>query len=171
MGFRGGMGGMGRREEYAVFAGSTEKGKRKVSDIALLKRLFHYAGLYQRHLFLIIISTITSSLCNTSMPYLQSIAIDQIISKGDYSGFIWWLPLFAGVATITFLAQYLQLCNVDFIGENVVSELREDMMTRLQILSLRYFAEGETGRVMSKITNDAEAVRLFIRMGITTCSR
>ena len=164
MGGPGGMMGGAHRD----FSGSREAEKRKVSDITLLKRLMRHIRPYRRQLFLIITTVIISSLCNTLLPYLHSIAIDQIIGSGSFSSFFWWTPIYLGVVSTIFVTQYLQLYYVAFVGENIISELREEMMTRLQILSLRYFAEGETGRVMSRITNDAEAVRMFFRMGITT---
>jgi len=110
----------------------------------------------------------TSSLCNTSIPYLHKVAIDQIIGGGSFEGFFWWIPLFVGVAVLNFVMQYQQQYLTAFVGENLISKLREDLVTRLQVLSLRYFAEGETGRVMSRVTNDAEALRMFFRTGIAT---
>lgn len=156
-------------DSHGAFSGRMEReGKRAVSDTTLLKRLMRHIRPYRRHLFLIITAVVISSLCNTAMPYLHRIAIDQIIGSGSFDGFLWWTPIFVGVATLSFVMQYLQLYFTAFVGENIISELREDMMTRLQVLSLRYFAEGETGRVMSRVTNDAEVVRMFFRMGIAT---
>lgn len=172
MGMRGGMGGgMGRRGMgggFGAFGSGVESKKRKVSDVSLLKRLVGYAEPYRRKLILVFLTTVVSSLCKIAMPYLHSIAIDQFINSGDLTGFAWWLPLFIGVAAIVFATQYFQLYSMSIVGENIISKLREDMMVRLQVLSLRYFAEGETGQVMSRVTNDAEAVRMFFRMGITT---
>ncbi|MDQ1280535.1 MAG: ATP-binding cassette, subfamily multidrug efflux pump [Thermoproteota archaeon] len=173
MGFGGGpMGpgmGPGMGGGAGVFGGRSEReGRRKLSDTVLLKRLVRYMRRYQHQLIIIIASVITSSLCNTMMPYLHSIAIDQIISPGNFSGFYWWVPVFLSIATLGFITMYLQQYLIAYVGENVISEVRRDMMKHLQVLSLRYFAEGETGRVMSRVTNDAEAVRVFFRMGITT---
>lgn len=117
---------------------------------------------------MVCIAVVISSLCGTSMPYLHSIAIDQIIKSGSVEGFLWWMPLFVGVAALTFVAQYFQQYFTAYIGENIISQLRNDMVERLQVLSLRYFAEGETGRIMSRVTNDAETLRMFFRTGITT---
>ena len=41
------------------------------------------------------------------------------------------------------------------------------MMARQQVISLRYFSEGEIGRIMSRLINDANTVRIFIRQGLT----
>jgi len=39
---------------------------------------------------------------------------------------------------------------------------------KLQEISLKYFSEGETGRIMSRPTTDSQQVRIFMRMGLTT---
>ena len=142
--------------------------ERRVSDVAILKRLWRYIRPYRRRLSLIVGAVVISSLCSTLTPYLHGIAIDQIIGTGDVAGFLWWTPLFLGVAAVILVTQYLQQYLMAYIGEHVVWRLRCDMVERLQVLSLRYFAEGETGQVMSRVTNDAEVVRMFFRMGITT---
>jgi ATP-binding cassette subfamily B multidrug efflux pump len=155
------MGGRGPLGEY-------NRKERKVSDTALLKRLMHYIGPYRSRIALIVTTMVLTAICNMTSPYLQSIAINQIIALGRFDAFYWWVPLFLGLAAVAVLANYLSLSNLVFVGEHIISELREDMMRHLQALSLRYFAEGETGQVMSRVTNDAEAVRVFFRMGISS---
>jgi ABC-type multidrug transport system fused ATPase/permease subunit len=53
------------------------------------------------------------------------------------------------------------------VGENVVAKMRDDMTKKQQFISLRYFSEGEIGRIMSRLINDANTVRIFIRQGLT----
>jgi ATP-binding cassette subfamily B protein len=54
------------------------------------------------------------------------------------------------------------------VGENVVAKMRDGMMEKLQVISLRYFSEGEIGRIISRPTNDANTVRIFLRVGLTS---
>jgi ABC-type multidrug transport system fused ATPase/permease subunit len=54
------------------------------------------------------------------------------------------------------------------VGENVVAKMRDEMISKLQMISLRYFSEGEIGRIMSRPINDANTVRIFLRMGLTS---
>jgi ATP-binding cassette subfamily B protein len=162
-GLGGGMGG-----GHGAFGSETERRKRTVSDSALLRRIMAYGKPYKSKLIVLVFSLVVSSLCNTLMPTLHKIAIDQIIGPGALGGFLWWVPIFIGVTVIIFVTQYVQQYMTAFVGENMISNLRLDMVKQLQILSLRYFAEGETGRVMSRVTNDAEALRQFLRMGAAT---
>ena len=162
-GLGGGMGG-----GHGAFGSETDRKKRTVSDLSLLRRLMTYARPYKSRLIVLIVSLVTSSLFNTLMPTLHKIAIDQIIEPVALDGFLWWVPIFIGVTVAIFITQYVQQYMTAFVGENMISNLRLDMVKQLQILSLRYFAEGETGRVMSRVTNDAEALRQFLRMGATS---
>jgi ATP-binding cassette subfamily B protein len=162
-GLGGGMGG-----GHGAFGSETERRKRTVSDSALLRRIMAYGKPYKPKLIVLVVSLVVSSLCNTLMPTLHKIAIDEIIGPGALDGFLWWVPIFIGVTVIIFVTQYVQQYMTAFVGENMISNLRLDMVKQLQILSLRYFAEGETGRVMSRVTNDAEALRQFLRMGAAT---
>ena len=45
--------------------------------------------------------------------------------------------------------------------------MRDDMTAKQQVISLRYFSEGEIGRIRSRLINDANTVRIFIRQGLT----
>ena len=51
---------------------------------------------------------------------------------------------------------------VSEVGNNITAELRTDLTTHIQDISLRYFSEGETGRVMSRVTNDVEVLTQFL---------
>lgn len=89
MGWIGGGGGGGGLDggrpsfaEHRALRGEIEReGKRTVSDLALLKRLIVYAKPFQRQLIILVTALVISALSNITMPYLHSIAIDQIIGR------------------------------------------------------------------------------------------
>jgi ABC-type multidrug transport system fused ATPase/permease subunit len=127
---------------------------------------------YQRNLTIGVVSIILGAVTGLAAPYLHKIAIDQIIAppngSPNLSGFIWWIPIFVFVTLMNYLLQYVQVFQMRIIGENVVAMMRDDMNAKLQKISLRYFSEGEIGRIMSRPTNDANNVRIFLRMGLTS---
>ena len=99
---------------------------------------------------------------------MHAIAIDQIITPKNLSGFVWWIPLFVAVVLGNYAFQYVQTYQMRIVGENTVAKMRDDMMEKLQAISLKYFSEGEIGRIISRPTNDANTVRIFLRMGFTS---
>jgi ABC-type multidrug transport system fused ATPase/permease subunit len=99
---------------------------------------------------------------------MHAIAIDRIITPKNLSGFIWWIPLFVAIILGNYLFQYIQTYQMRIVGEKLVAKMRDDMMEKLQVISLKYFSEGEAARIISRPTNDANTVRIFIRVGLTS---
>ncbi len=151
---------------FGVFSkGYEESRKRTIKDRVLIKRIYYHAKGYRRNLATGVLAIVLSSLTGLISPYLHKIAIDQIIQPQDLSGFVWWVPLFILVTVSTYLLQYVQVFQMRIVGENVVAKLRDEMMAKLQLVSLRYFSEGEIGRIMSRVINDSNRVRQFLREG------
>lgn len=145
-----------------------ETRKRTIPDRVLMERLYGYAERHKRSLFLGMVSIILTALTGLASPYLHELAIDKIIVPGDLSGFTWWIPVFVIVVLASHLFQYVQTYQMRLVGENVVSDMRDDMMEQLQTISLRYFSEGEIGRIISRPITDANTVRIFLRIGLTS---
>lgn len=154
---------------YGTFSTKQEeRRKRTVLDRVLIRRVYEYAQAHRRNLIIGVSATITGALTGLASPYMHAIAIDQIITPKNLSGFIWWIPLFAAVILGNYMFQYIQTYQMRVVGENVVAKMRDDMMEKLQVISLRYFSEGEAGRIISRPTNDANTVRIFLRLGLTS---
>lgn len=154
---------------YGVFTTrSDESRKRTVPDRTLIARTYKYARPYRRNLLTGVAAILLTSVTGLASPYLHKVAIDQIIQPGQLSGFIWWIPLFVVGTLGSYFFQYVQVFQMRVLGEKVVAGMRDEMMRKLQVISLRYFSEGEIGRIMSRPTSDSNAVRIFLRMGLTS---
>jgi ATP-binding cassette subfamily B protein len=154
---------------YGTFSTKQEeKRKRTVPDRVLIRRVYDYAQAHKRNLIIGISATVAGALTGLASPYMHAIAIDQIITPKNLAGFIWWIPLFAAIILGNYVFQYIQTYQMRVVGEKVVAKMRDDMMEKLQVISLRYFSEGETGRIISRPTNDANTVRIFLRLGLTS---
>jgi len=152
---------------FGVFSRYEESRKRTIPDRVLIRRLYRFIKPYKRNLTRGVVAIILSSVTGLLSPYLHKVAIDQIITPLNLSGFIWWIPIFVIVTLGNYLLQYVQVFQMRIVGENVVAGIRDEMMSRLQAISLRYFSEGEIGRIMSRPINDSNTVRIFLRMGLT----
>jgi ATP-binding cassette subfamily B multidrug efflux pump len=154
---------------YGTFSTKQEeKRKRTVPDRVLIRRVYEYARAHRRNLMIGVSATVAGALTGLAAPYMHAIAIDRIITPKSLSGFIWWIPLFAAIVLGGYVFQYIQTYQMRVVGEKVVAKMRDDMMDKLQVISLRYFSEGEIGRIISRPTNDANTVRIFLRMGLTS---
>lgn len=154
---------------HGVFSTRSEESKKRTTpDWVLIRRVYNYAKQYRKSLAIGVTTIVLGALTGLVSPYLHKIAIDQIILPKNLAGFIWWIPVFAFVTLMNYVLQYVQVFQMRTVGENVVAKMRDEMISKLQKISLRYFSEGETGRIMSRPTNDANNVRIFLRMGLTS---
>jgi len=154
---------------FGVFSTRYEETrKRTVSDRTLMRRVYTYSIGHRKPLAIGVIAIVLGSLTGLASPYLHKVAVDQIIQPGNLSGFLWWVPVFVFVTLGNYLLQYVQVFQMRIVGENVVAKMRDEMMSKQQVISLRYFSEGEIGRIMSRLINDANNVRIFLRMGLTS---
>jgi ATP-binding cassette subfamily B multidrug efflux pump len=154
---------------YGTFSTKQEeRRKRTVPDRVLIRRVYEYARAHRRNLAIGASATIAGALTGLAAPYMHAIAIDQIITPKNLSGFMWWIPLFILIVLSNYVFQYIQTYQMRVVGERVVARMRDDMMDKLQVISLRYFSEGEIGRIISRPTNDANTVRIFLRLGLTS---
>ena len=103
----------------ATFGALAERSERRISDLTLLKRFMKYIKPYRRRIIVIAIAVIAGAICDTSVPYLHSIVINQIIGTGNLGSLVWWVPLFISVATFSFAMQYLQQYLMAVVGENI----------------------------------------------------
>jgi len=153
---------------YGTFCSEEEESrKRTAPDRVLIKRVYDYAKAHRRNLIIGVSATLLGALTGLAAPYMHAIAIDQIIVPRELSGFLWWIPLFIVIILGNYAFQYVQTYQMRIMGERVVAEMRDDMMEKLQVISLRYFSEGEVGRIISRPTSDANTVRIFLRLGLT----
>lgn len=155
--------------QYATFSSrAEEERKRTTPDIVLIKRLLYYAKPFKKNLLIAILAIFLSSITGLVSPYMHKLAIDQIIQTKNLIGFLWWIPLFVLVVLVNYLSQYIQIYQMRIIGENTVARIRDEIMEKLQVISLRYFSEGEIGRILSRPINDANTLRIFLRVGFTS---
>jgi ATP-binding cassette subfamily B protein len=153
---------------FKIFSREEEERRRTVPDRVLIRRMYDYAKPYRRNLIIGALTTVLTSVTGLFSPYLHKIAIDQIIQPGKLAGFLWWIPLFILITLAMYFFQYIQLFQMRIVGERVVARMRDEMIHKLQVISLRYFSEGEIGRILSRPVNDANTVRIFLRMGLTS---
>ena len=135
----------------------------------ILKRLLSYTWKYKGYVIAIIIFTLISALLQVISPYLQGTAFfDQVLKDGHiHYGRIFEL---VGVLVILHLLSTLLTiiygrANSKFANE-VVYDLKTDVFSSMQRLSIKYFTDKETGALMTRVNSDAEEVQWFMLDGL-----
>lgn len=97
------------------------------------------------------------------MPWLLKVAIDRVLPNADYT--LFWL-LCAGmiiVYTARCLLRYVASFLMDYTGVRVMIDLRQKVFRHLQSLSLRFYEEYRTGKLISNVISDVALLQVLMR--------
>ena len=96
-------------------------------------------------------------------PWVIKLIIDDVIQAKELSLLPWILGLLAGANVLKNLFASFRIRLNNQLEQTVVHDLRGQIFSALQRLSLSYFENRSTGEIMSRVTNDTEHVeRIFI---------
>ncbi|MEE9617769.1 MAG: ABC transporter ATP-binding protein [Anaerolineae bacterium] len=132
----------------------------------VLKRLFGYVRPYWKPLVVTGALLLLRTGLNLLPPLFQREIVDQVIGGHDLSRL--------GVMIATLIGVYAILQFVDFgdlyvrhaLGERFIFDLRVRIYAHLQRLSLSFFERTSTGELMSRVTNDVNALEQFVTHGV-----
>jgi ABC-type multidrug transport system fused ATPase/permease subunit len=99
---------------------------------------------------------------------LAKLAIDEGIGKGDRGALDLIVLAFVGSALLYWLATFLQTYLTGWVGQRALQDLRIQLFEHLQSLSLGFYSRVRAGVVISRITNDVQALDSLVSDGITT---
>ena len=123
-----------------------------------LTRLLSYMLPYKKELLSIGVLVAVSSLLSLLGPYYVGVAVDKYITMGDLAGLLGIVLLLVVVYVGGWGAQAIQGVLMARVSQRVLKGLRKDLFEHLQTLSLSFFNRNTQGELMSRLTNDVEAV-------------
>ena len=101
-----------------------------------------------------------------ALPWLIKDAIDTILYKADGSVSLLRYPLLIlGAAILQGCFRYGWRININGFSRRCEADLRDRVFSHLQKLPLNYFQHTKTGDLMSRMTNDIQAVRELMGFG------
>jgi len=130
-----------------------------------LKRLFNHLKPYWKKLLVILTLLLLWTGLELLPPLFQRTIIDDIVQTGDTSRLV---PLVSGLIGIYLALQLVSAGDLYLrhaLGERFILDLRVELYAYLQRLSLSYFERTSTGELMSRITNDVNALEQFVTHG------
>ncbi|MGH7828876.1 MAG: ABC transporter transmembrane domain-containing protein, partial [Candidatus Binatia bacterium] len=98
------------------------------------------------------------------VPWLIKEGIDAMVQDRSAS-LVKYPALILGAAVLQGLFRYLWRVNIHGFSRRSESDLRDTVFRHLQQLPLSYFQRSKTGDLMSRLTNDVQAVRELLGFG------
>jgi len=107
------------------------------------------------------------SLATTATGYLIKPVIDDIFVNKDTTGLVMLPLLVIGVYLMKALGTYGQEFFMNYVGEDIIRRLRNQLYDRIQDLPLSFFQKERTGTLMSRITNDVNILKSMVSTAVT----
>ncbi len=138
----------------------------KAYDSKLMKRLLGYIKPYKKYVIVAIVLNIVVAALGPLRPYLTKIAIDKYIAHKDYHGLFIISLLLLGSLLLQAIIQFFLTYYTQYIGQKTIFDLRDQLFTHTQRLALRFFDKTPIGRIVTRVTNDIEALNELFSSGI-----
>jgi ATP-binding cassette subfamily B multidrug efflux pump len=138
----------------------------KAYDSRLMKRLLGYIKPYKKYVIFAIFLNIVVAALGPLRPYLTKIAIDNYIANKDLHGLLIISLLLLASLLMQAIIQYLLTYYTQYLGQKTIYDLRTQIFQHTQKLALKFFDKTPIGRIVTRTTNDVEALSDLFSSGI-----
>lgn len=131
-----------------------------------IRRLMGYARPFATQLSIVTLLVLISTAAGLIGPILLGQAIDQYIGANNSSGLqqiVFWM---IGIYIAGGIAAILHGLLMVGIGQRLVADVRVELFAHLQTLSMAYHDQHKVGDLMSRVTNDTDAINQVLSNGL-----
>jgi ABC-type multidrug transport system fused ATPase/permease subunit len=150
------------RRDATVEDWSWRRTARRISTLARL------TAPYKGRTALALASLLAATAVGLAPPYLAKLALDEGIASGEFSTLAWIVAIFAVTGVASLLTSAAQTYFTGWTGERILADLRNRLFKHLQRLSLGYYERNRAGVIISRLTNDVDALDQLVTDGVTT---
>ncbi|MCB0875293.1 MAG: ATP-binding cassette domain-containing protein, partial [Solirubrobacterales bacterium] len=128
---------------------------------------------YRARVTWMLVALVIATAAALAPPYLAGLAIDKGIgtdppASSDLNALTLIVVAFLASALIFWVATYVQTYLVGWVGQRTLQNLRERIYTHLQSMSLGFYTRNRPGVLISRMTNDVQALDTLVTDGIVT---
>jgi ATP-binding cassette subfamily B protein len=137
-------------------------------SVRRLRRLLGYARPYAPQAIGGVLAMLLATATDLAGPYLIKLAIDHAIVPHDL-GRLWWIVAgYLAIGLVGLAAQSGETWLVGWSGERILTDVRSDLFAHIQGLELGYYERTRAGVLISRLTNDVEALQTLVTDGLTS---
>ncbi|MEI9939108.1 MAG: ABC transporter ATP-binding protein [Pseudomonadota bacterium] len=133
-----------------------------------LSRLLPYLRPFRSAIRWVLLLVVLYTFLGLVGPYLMGVAIDHLLHAGQIAGLARLALIMLAVYLLYNVLQAVAGRLMADISQRALKQLRADLFTRVQRLPVSFFGEGSTGDLLSRLTNDVEAINQAISQNVTT---
>lgn len=137
----------------------------KAYDAALVRRLFGYLKPHALRVSIGVGLLLALAGLDLLGPLIGKVAVDRYIVPGDSSGLPLMAAAFVVVQLLISILRYTQNLLTQVLGQRVMFELRMQIFSHLQEMSLSFYDHNPVGRLITRLTNDVDALNELLTSG------
>ena len=149
------------RDLWRLVRGEDQRGRKVRWMLGLLRP-------YRLQVALMAVALVVATAAALAPPYLAGLAIDDGIRAGDLGTLNLIVAVFLGSVGLLWAATYAQTYLVGWVGQRALQDLRERIYEHLQAMSIGFFTRNRPGVLISRLTNDVQALDSLVTDGIVT---
>lgn len=146
--------------------GAMGKSGKPKNALKTIGKLFAYLSAERKLLIVAIISAITHTISTLAASYMLRPVMNKFlyydVNDSDLTkrlvGLAWGIAAMAAVYGVSIFTQWLQQRIMLTVSQRALKQMRKDLYNKLQTLPIRYFDTNSTGDIMSRFSNDVDAV-------------
>ena len=123
---------------------------------------------YRGRVVMAFLALLFATAASLAPPPLAKFAIDQGITPKDLGTLNLAVALFLVSALVYWGASYAQTYLVGWVGQRALQDLRIQLFAHLQTLSVGFYSRRSAGAIISRLTNDVQALDQLVSDGVVT---
>jgi ATP-binding cassette subfamily B protein len=126
---------------------------------------------YRFRTFLSFFSLLAATATALAPPLLAKYALDDAINNNTGIQLVVVVVAFVVLALANWGMTYVETYMTGWVGERILADLRKQLFGHLQDLSLGFYERNRAGVLISRMTNDVEAIDQLVTDGVTTLAQ
>jgi ATP-binding cassette subfamily B protein len=118
-----------------------------------------------------VISLLLATATALAPPFLAKYALDDAINDTTGARLVLVVILFVVAGLANWGMTYVETYMTGWVGERILADLRKQLFHHLQRLSLGFYERNRAGVLISRMTNDVEAIDQLVTDGVTTLAQ
>src|SRR5437763_7605325 len=151
-----------RERDAKVEDWSWRRTRRRIGTLA------RFAARYKVRTAFSVVSLLAATATALAPPFLSKCAVDDGIRKHDLTKLWWIVGAFLLAGLLNWGMSYAQTYLTGWVGERILADLRMRLFSHLQRLSLGFYERNRAGVIISRLTNDGEALDQLVTDGVTS---
>ncbi|BDR68841.1 multidrug ABC transporter ATP-binding protein [Clostridium tetani] len=132
-----------------------------------VKRIWQYLKKENKKaLWMVVFLVLVTSVLGILGPYFIGVAIDKYIAVKNLKGTIYIIAILAIIYILTSIFTWIQTYIMVIVSQRTIKDIRGELFSKLQKLSLKFFDNNAHGDIMSRATNDIDNLNNALTQGV-----